>query len=752
MTTVPATVQERIMLPAAASGASGEGQAGISAADVFAMLRRRSVLIIVLSLLFSVLAVGGFVFLWFELPYWQAESLIECVSNIPEEPMSLGTRDRLRQDEHERFVLTQANWIRSPMILGESLKLASVRETEWYRQIEKDHLIELTEDLVAAPVRGTNFLRVAIATRKREDSKFVVNGVVDTWYNAVKEGDSNVWARPLSQAREELDKLEREVTQKRQRLARIAGQLPPGAATQPAMNVTAQQVLSYSQQVTMLELELAQLDQFRSIYYDESVGPTPEDIQIVEMDPQVQALAGRTFVLNQQYEADRERFGTNHTETRQLQAQITAADEELQRLRMQRLLERRGNIREAATSAYLNTQHALFVAQENLQKAEAALQDQDQKIYEYVTLEMEVGQDMEMRKELSEYVRNLQRVKDQRSSTKVEIRQRAIDPLERSFPSIYMLPAGVLLAVLFAVGVALLLEMSNTSVRTTQDIARHVDVPLLGAIPHIDDEELPIEQVETAMRDAPRSMVAEAFRRVRTGLQFSAPAARQRAIVVTSPSPEDGKTTVACNLALAIAQGGRRVLLVDANFRRPAIARVFSTAGGRGLSNILIGDGTLADYAVSSGVPLLDLLGSGPAPPNPAELLGSETFSAFLEDAISRYDQVILDTPPVTLTSDALVAATATDGVIVVVRANENSRGLVRRAVGLLQSVNAHIFGAVLNAAQVARGGYFREQLRTYYDYQMESEAGSGGQPALPTKGRNGNGNGARNQGGAGEA
>jgi capsular exopolysaccharide synthesis family protein len=134
---------------------------------------------------------------------------------------------------------------------------------------------------------------------------------------------------------------------------------------------------------------------------------------------------------------------------------------------------------------------------------------------------------------------------------------------------------------------------------------------------------------------------------------------------------------------------------------------------------------------MQTGTPALDVLGSGPVPPNPAELLGGEHFRSFLKEVTSRYDQVIIDTAPVLLASDALVVATMVDGAILVVRANQNSRGIARRACRLLADVNAHLFGAVLNAAQVARGGYFREQLRTYYDYQSEAEPGGPSQPLL---------------------
>ena len=126
------------------------------------------------------------------------------------------------------------------------------------------------------------------------------------------------------------------------------------------------------------------------------------------------------------------------------------------------------------------------------------------------------------------------------------------------------------------------------------------------------------------------------------------------------------------------------------------------------------------------------MLRSGPTPPNPAERLASPQVREFLEAATARYDQVIIDSPPVLLATDASVLATGVDGAILVCRAKENSRGIARRASDLLLSVNAHIFGAVLNVAQTRRGGYFREQMATFYDYQTGEALERGPQPALP--------------------
>ncbi len=737
MSTIPTTAQEQIALPG--PGRGGEGGTAPTMTELLGMLRRRALLVVVLFVFFAAGAVGGFVGWWTYFPGYESESLIECISNIPHAQLT-PEQERLRQDEHERFVLTQARLMKSPTILEEALKLTAVRETQWWKLTEKrrwkqpaEHLIVLTDELRASPVRGTNFLRVAMECRHREDPQIIVRAVVNQWYEAVNRGAAEEFADDaLDAAREEQAALETDIEEDRDRLKSMAQRLPAGARQNPGGNVANEQVKQYAEQVAMLQLELSQLEQYRAAYNDPGgVAVTAEDRAAIEQDLQVAELARALFLFQQQRAADEKIFGSGHRVLQQDDAQIEAADAQLAERRMEKLRERRADIREATNTAYDNTRHALFMAQEKLAKAEATLQDQDQLLFEYITIEGGIEDKNKYKLELDTYIKSLSRVKAQRTAINVRVAQPATDPLERSSPSLFLMPLGVFLAMALAVGIALALEMLDTSVKTSQDVVRHVNLALIGLVPDTDDEEVSIERVETAVRDAPRSMVAEAFRGIRTNLQFSAPDRQQRCWVVSSPRPDDGKTTVACNLALAVAQSGRRVLLVDANFYRPRIHQVFEHAPAKGLSNLLVGGGSLSSYVVQTTVPMLEVLGSGPAPPNPVELLGSEACRAFLKEATSRYDQVIIDSAPILLANDAAVLGPVVDGVILVIRANRSSRGVARRACTLLGDVGAHVVGAVLNAARVTRGGYFREQLRDFYDYQADVDATGSPWPAL---------------------
>lgn len=721
MTSMTTTIQERIALPAGAGRMPGEAGPP-TGAEVLAMIRRRIVLIIFLFILFSGMVVGGFVAWVKYFPGYRSEALIECISNVPDVELTL-EQTRLREDEHERFVMTQALLLKSPGILSDALKVTAVRETDWYRSIPaNEHLLEITDQLSAAPVRGTNFLRVRMQCRNPKDPAIIVNEVVREWFESVKKRTADEFANVgLNAARQEQAVLLADIESLRQRLKVLATRLPAGARQNPGGNITNQQVKQYGEQVAFLRLERSQLEQFRAIYNDSSgVAVTAEDRAVVEADPQIAELSRALFFLEQQRAADEKVYGSAHSALTTLDAQIEAARSTLGELRLEKLDQRRADIREAVNSAYDNTQHALFLAEENLLKSSASLQDQDTLLFDYFDFEAELARQVERNGLLTEYIAGLRRVKTQRTAINVNVAQRATDPLKRSSPSIFVIPTGIIFALIFSAGIGLGLELLDKSMRTPTDIVRHLGVALLGLVPHTDDEEVAIEHVETAVFNAPRSMVAEAFRLIRANLQFSAPVDRQRSIVVTSARPEDGKTTVACNLAMALAQAGRRVLIVDANFRRPSLHRIFKNVKPQGLSNLLVGDAALSACTTSTSITGLDVLGGGPTPPNPAALLSGDTCKAFLKEATSQYDQVVIDTPPVLLAGDAVVLGSAVDGVVLVVRAHQNSRGVARRACSLFTNLNIHMFGAVLNAAQVTRGGYFREQLRAYYDYQAD--------------------------------
>jgi capsular exopolysaccharide synthesis family protein len=537
----------------------------------------------------------------------------------------------------------------------------------------------------------------------------------------------------LETYKKEQDNITQQINAKRTDRNKFIATLPAGVVSNNQSLIGPQMMLTI-EQISQFELFTNQLEQLVKIY-SASEGPalSPDDKQLVEESSTVSRLVDQESSLELNIAALMGKFGPNHAQVRDAQAGLDAVRAKLNEERVRRIADIQNWKRDQALTQYHEYQYALMQAREKLADYEAQQSDLDRKIAEFERINEDLVLLRIIEERVNDYVREIERATREQQAVDVRKAQEPIDPIERTWPRWYVLPIGLGLALLLACGVAVLLELVDTSVRTPQDVVRHLTTPLLGTVPDSDDDEIEIQRVETAVRDAPHSMVAEAFRQIRANLQFSAPADRQRSLVITSPRPEDGKTTVASNLAVSLAQAARRILLVDANLRRPAIHRIFAVANnGKGLSNILIDQATLEECRHRTDLPNLDVLTTGPLPPNPAELLNGDAFRKLLEEATSKYDQVIFDAPPVLLASDALILATLVDGAVLVCRARENSRGIAQRALTLLARVNAHVFGAILNAAQVRRGGYFREQLRTFYDYQTNERFEGDGRAALP--------------------
>ena len=280
------------------------------------------------------------------------------------------------------------------------------------------------------------------------------------------------------------------------------------------------------------------------------------------------------------------------------------------------------------------------------------------------------------------------------SPVKVSVVKRAELPTSPVSPRKPLnLALGVLIGLAVGNGAAFLRETLDTTVKDSDQIQRDLGLARLGAIAYdADARKRPL-----IVHADPHSSRSEAFRQLRTNLQFVDIDRAPRSIVITSSIPNEGKTTTATNLAIALAQTGMRVLLVEADLRRPRIAEYLGIEGAVGLTSILIGRARLADAVQTWGKDVhLNVLPSGPTPPNPSELLGSHGMAELIRELELTHDLVIVDAPPLLPVTDAAVLSTAVSGVLMVVRHGHTKRDQLARAVESLRAVEAAVYGAVL--------------------------------------------------------
>lgn len=271
----------------------------------------------------------------------------------------------------------------------------------------------------------------------------------------------------------------------------------------------------------------------------------------------------------------------------------------------------------------------------------------------------------------------------------------------------YMCVGGALGLIIFSI-LAYLLESNDKSFRTPEDIRDELGVPVVGHVPVIPSKALLSGSTASpalCTLHAPRGQSSESFRLVRTSLFFGARNGNLRVIQVTSPDQGDGKSTVAANLAVSVAQSGRRTLLIDADMRRPTVHRVFGLSNDTGIADV-IGQGVdPQDVIRETETPNLSLILCGPLPENPAELLASNRFDEFLDWARDHYDFVIVDTPPMLAVSDPGNVASRVDGVLLTMRLGKRARAKGLEACEILERVGANMLGVIINGVN-ARGEY----------------------------------------------
>jgi succinoglycan biosynthesis transport protein ExoP len=274
------------------------------------------------------------------------------------------------------------------------------------------------------------------------------------------------------------------------------------------------------------------------------------------------------------------------------------------------------------------------------------------------------------------------------------------------------------IGMILAVGAAFLIEYLDDTLKSPDEVTQTTGLTTVGAITRISGDN-PADKLITLRH--PKSPISEAYRVMRTNLQFSSVDRPLRSLVVTSPNPVEGKSTTLANLGVVMAQAGKSVVLVDSDLRRPMLHKIFQVPNKSGLTNLLLDDELLVDgHLQETGVENLRVLTSGPLPPNPSEMLGSQKMYHLIEQLETEADVVMFDTPPTLPVTDAAVLATQTDGVLVVTDAGKTRSAAARRAVENLQQVGANVLGAALNRLSPRRsGGYYY-----YYHYYAEDNKG----------------------------
>ena len=331
----------------------------------------------------------------------------------------------------------------------------------------------------------------------------------------------------------------------------------------------------------------------------------------------------------------------------------------------------------------------------------------------------------------------------------VRVLDRPLKPMAPVFPRpATNLAVGVMIGLLLGFAGATGREMLDRTVRTSEDIEQELGLAVLGSLPDVTRESSALNlgyyygrrrarrserpaptpagensRPELLVHTHPKSVAAEAARAIRTNLMFMSPDNPYRCLLVTSPGPAEGKTTVAASIAIAIAQTGQSVCLVDCDLRKPRVHAVFGERNDSGVTTALLEPNQLSSLTRETQIPNLRILRAGPTPPNPADLMHSEAFGRLLNELRAQFDRVVIDSPPIGLVTDGVILSTRVDATVLVVRALATRRDAAKRAIRSLRDVGATCAGFVLNAVQSSERNYYSGYYAAYAAAPTESSA-----------------------------
>ena len=283
---------------------------------------------------------------------------------------------------------------------------------------------------------------------------------------------------------------------------------------------------------------------------------------------------------------------------------------------------------------------------------------------------------------------------------------------------------GIIVGLTGGVGIVFLMEYMDNTIRTQEDVEKYLGTSLLGIVGHIPLDKKDVRVAELIARDLPKHTITEALKSIRTSIMFSHPNNPKKTILVTSATPAEGKTLISSNLAIVMAQTGKKVLLIDADLRKPTIHKLFQIDKSLGLSNLLVKSSDLHTVSRITQIPNVYAIACGPIPPNPSELLGSSALVESLTLAKEEFEWIIIDSPPLLSVTDTRILSRVVDGIVFVIRGSKANRDVAKKAMSLLSGINDKVLGVIINDVDLSRNRYYYQYYhQDYYHYDVKETA-----------------------------
>ncbi len=580
--------------------------------------------------------------------------------------------------------------------------------------------------LKVTPINGTLLVDIGFESPHPKLAAEAANGLAEAYIEQNLELKTGISQDAIEFLTKKIDELRLKVEESESALERYKEEKEIITVDEREM-ITPQKLAELNSQLLKAQLRRVELE---TLYNQiEKLSEKPE---MVESTPQIldsrfiQSLKSEKIALEKEYSNTHRKYGPKHPAIIRLSSEIATIKHKID-LEVSKIVNS------------IKVEYELSKARENvLQRQFEEMKQQalelSKKGIEYAALKRLADSNREVYGTLLKRLKETD-VTEDIETLNIRIVNRAEVPRSPVRPAKKKnIMVSVIVGLTLEVGLAFLLEYMDNTIKTLEDIEQRVQLPFLGTIPTIrfntqdNEEEIdssPSENKDLITSTHPRSTSSEAYRSVRTSALLSTPDSPPGKILIASAAPYEGKTITAANLAITMAQAGTKTLLLDTDLRKPRIHQIFAVENTMGLSNIITTGQDPLSFIKKTDIPHLNILTSGPIPPNPAELLGSNRMHELMKIFTADFDRIILDSPPLIVVTDASILSTMCDGVILVVQANRTGLDIIQRGKELLQDVNSRIIGVVLNNMDIERGRYFHyyPYYRYYYHRYYESGA-----------------------------
>ena len=701
--------------------------------------------------------VGATLFTFLRTPIYQSTALLQITEDNPASKLSM--EDAMSKltgnDSLEKFQQTQYKILQSESLALRVIQTLNLKETPDFKEIREDNPDKSENDLEnlmikkflkqseVTPTRNSFLVEVSFQSPDKVMAQKIVNAMADEYMYLSIDRRNDSFALVRKWLDKQLQEMESKVEAAQRKLYKFGQKTDIYALDDQAKdNVVVQKFVDLSSLLTRAQAErTAKEAQYRQI---KDNGP---NAPLIVNNPLVASLRQQLVTQQAKVSAMKKVYREGHPDLMGEQANLTEL-----RGRLQSEVNRLQESVKADFEAANRTEKLLNDSFKDQKGEMAKLQDN---LIDFQILRRDAQTNEQL------YLALLSRVKEANiAGTMVPTNLAVIDPPRLSEKPIKPKPLrdlalAAVLGLTLGVGMAILMEHLDDSIQSIEDLERFCSLPSLGAVPLLSSNGkkalyrgkkfrgLPIlryltsrqrrgqdhakaPEMDLIVSKQPQSMVSEAIGHIYSSIMLSASGRPPGAIMVTSPSPSEGKTTLVANLAQSYALNGRQVVLIDCDLRKPRLHQVFELDSQPGLSNFLTGHATLEEILRPTGIPNLTIITGGTRPPNPANLLNSDTFKELITQLRERFQHIIIDTPPVLGFADARFISTLVDGVLLVAHHGKTHKSAGRLARQLLSQ--APVLGAVLNSVSHhghGYGGYYYQYNYKYYSKYYGDKADS---------------------------